>query len=428
MKKFFQYAFAAVIAVSAFTSCSDDDDPVVPGANIENKSYTATDGLNLVVNGEPLVGKTITFTKGADDNATIKLAGEGFDLSSIMGQIGTKATPQPGLMVPTCGVIPGSPEYEFQVKLIGTGDECVFEGGEETEYCTFKYSGKVTKDALDFNITDLKLKNTSLVGVKWKLPEYDPFSPIGQVAIKWISPTLINMDIWGTGNPFPMEINAIANMTMAIPMIPDPFAAEGTEADSFTIGQTLIKLLKNVEFCEDGNIIAKYVDIEKPDYPELDSPVGIAQYVITEEGKMLVYLNPQKIIQTTIANATKAIGTRALEDPMIIENLLSKLLPMLQNGVPLYYHKFSTYDDWTEETTYYDNIYSFVLGKDTLLPLFEALTPILSDEEFVDQLVEMASQDKNLGMMANNLKPILQTLPEIIKTTTDLEIGINLEK
>ncbi len=420
MKKFFQYAFAAVIAVSAFTSCSDDDDPVVPGANIEDKSYTATDGLNLVVNGEPLVGKTVTFTKGADDNATIKLTGEGFDLNSIMGQIGTKAEiQQPGLTVPTCGVIPGSPEYEFQVKLIGTGDECVFEGGEETEYCTFKYSGKVTKDALDFNITDLKLKNTSLVG-NWKFPEFNPWGDVMSTAVTWDAEAIPTIDFMG----FPMQIpiQGVVGMAMAMEIVPDPL----DPTNKISPNEVLTKLLKNVEFREDGNIVAEYTDLETEDLNPVKSPIGIAQYVITEEGKFLLFLNPQQIVATTISNATKALGTRAPEITTVIEQLLSQLLPLIKNGIPLEWAQYYYTDSMSDEIIPIENTFSFTIGKEVLLPLLRTITPVLSDPEVKSQLVELAKED--MGEMAASLEGILDALPDIVKTTSEIKLGINLEK
>lgn len=436
MKKFFQYAFAAVIAVSAFTSCSDDDDPVVPGANIENKSYTATDGLNLVVNGEPLVGKTVTFTKGADDNATIKLAGEGFDLSSIMGQIGTKAEiQQPGLMVPTCGVIPGSPEYEFQVKLIGTGDECVFEGGEETEYCTFKYSGKVTKDALDFNITDLKLKNTSLVG-NWKVPEYKydntiyDFAGIQPVHIKWITKDNIGFVL----NPeYPDQAwtpTFMLYMMLRMSLFPDITINE--ENAKVTLNEFMYKVLHNVSFEEDGTIRAKYTDIENESYPELESPAGIAQYVVKGDDKIILYLNPQQIAATTIANAKRSSentdGNIAI-DPVLIEKLMAQLLPMLQNGVELQFRPNEVLiDPIGGATEVKDEATSFILGTDFMLPILKTIAPIFSNEELVDNLVTEAGKDQAFGSFAPMLKGILSSIPNVVDNTTTMEVGLTLVK
>lgn len=430
MKKFFQYAFAAVIAVSAFTSCSDDDDPVVPGANIENKSYTATDGLNLVVNGEPLVGKTITFTKGADDNATIKLAGEGFDLSSIMGQIGTKAyMQQPGLMVPTCGVIPGSPEYEFQVKLIGTGDECVFEGGEETEYCTFKYSGKVTKDALDFNITDLKLKNTSLAG-NWITPNQQT-DGIDPIYFKWLTKNDAKFIITPPDQGWTPGVTAW--LMMQTPFIPDQLSEK--EDATVTINGFITSVLHNVTFGEDGTIKAKYTDIEKDSHPELESPAGIAQYVVTGNNTMLLYLNPQQIAAATMAIATKAedeSNSGITIDPVMVESLLTHLLPMLKNGVELRFqpNEIMVQDYTTSDITYKEDGRgtTFILDTKFMLPILQTVAPIFKDEATVDKITEAALSGSDLGVFAYFLKGILSSIPNVVDNTTTMEVGLTLVK
>lgn len=412
MKKFFQYAFAAVIAVSAFTSCSDDDDPVVPGANIEDKSYTATDGLNLVVNGEPLVGKTVTFTKGADDNATIKLAGEGFDLSSIMGQIGTKAEiQQPGL-IPTCGVIPGSPEYEFQVKLIGTGDECIFEGGEETEYCTFKYSGKVTKDALDFNITDLKLKNTSLAGTSWSPYSYEnESSTIYQtVYIGWESEKTI--PLYGFLELQPSTVFSLAMQMTQVDV-------NGTK---MSITQALATVLKEVTFCEDGNIRAKYVDAANESTDIEESPVNICQYVINGDGKLLLFLNPSSIMASM---ATKARNTRSADYMTAISQAMSLLLPYVKNGFPLVYGEYNG-----EDVVFPDDpqpIY-FALPTEFMLPILDILKPIVQDPDFQKEVIELASQDPTMGSMAGSLGDIFTVLPEVIEKTKKCEIGLFMKQ
>lgn len=415
MKKFFQYAFAAVIAVGAFTSCSDDDDPVVPGANIENKSYTATDGLKLVVNGEPLVGKTITFTKGADDNATIKLAGEGFDLSSIMGQIGTKAEiQQPGLMVPTCGVIPGSPEYEFQVKLIGTGDECVFEGGEETEYCTFKYSGKVTKDALDFNITDLKLKNTSLAGTSWSPYSYEAEDWYGEMQTNY-QDIYVGWDSEKNIEVFPgWSLQPGTVVAMALAMTPVV-----VNESTMTIHQALGTALQEVSFTEDGNIRAKYIDFANGETTPKDSPLNVCQYVITDNGKLLLYLNPATIIASIAQNAAKS---RAVDYTTAISQALEVLLPYLRNGFPMVYGEYTgeSYDFPDEGAT---PIY-FALPTEVMVPILKILSPILADPDVQAQLVEMASKDPNMGSLAGMLPGILSALPDVVAKTSKCEVGL----
>lgn len=61
MKKRFIYCLAlAAVFGQAFTSCKSDDDPDVPGVNLTEKTY-CDDLLNVTLNGEPLLGKSVTF-------------------------------------------------------------------------------------------------------------------------------------------------------------------------------------------------------------------------------------------------------------------------------------------------------------------------------------------------------------------------------
>ena len=43
-------------------------------------------------------------------------------------------------------------------------------------------------------------------------------------------------------------------------------------------------------------------------------------------------------------------------------------------------------------------------------------------------IVEAAKQDPTMGGMADMLPSILKTLPEIVDTTSKVEIGINLDR
>ena len=211
-------------------------------------------------------------------------------------------------------------------------------------------------------------------------------------------------------------------MAMAMEIVPDPL----DPTNKISPNEVLTKLLKNVEFREDGNIVAEYTDLETEDLNPVKSPIGIAQYVITEEGKFLLFLNPQQIVATTISNATKALGTRAPEITTVIEQLLSQLLPLIKNGIPLEWAQYYYTDSMSDEIIPIENTFSFTIGKEVLLPLLRTITPVLSDPEVKSQLVELAKED--MGEMAASLEGILDALPDIVKTTSEIKLGINLEK
>lgn len=399
------YAFAIAGAMAAFSSCSNNDEPTMPGSSLEQKTYSGTDALTLNYNGSPLVGKTVTFTPGTGDNATLTLAGEALDVTQIMGMM-TRESENPSLALPTAGVLPGSPSLSIPVKLQGDPDNCTFEGSGETDYCTYSYSGSVTEDACEFNLTDVKLKNTSLAGT-WTVPALDNnFYNVGRV--NWESPVIIDAFI-------PMKINILVSFALSIPLI-------SYDDEVISPSEMLTKALQSVTFSEDGTLTAKYLDTQTGEIVE--APTGIAQYVITSEGNIRLFLNPAAIITNTLKVAQRS--TRAIDIQRLVEDLLTQLTPMLAGGIPISYGQAIA--DSEGNINEDSNVKSFYLGTETLLPLLKALAPIFTDEDFVNSLVEEAAKDPNMGMMAGMLPQILNALPEVIEKTTKVEIGINLQK
>ncbi len=138
MKLRFIHALAIAGLMATFASCSNNDDPAIaPGSSLEEKTYTTTEGLTLNFNGTPLIGKTATFTPAADGTATVTLAGEPLDMSTIMDALTKAENDQPALSLPTAGVLPGSPAVVIPVELKGDADNCTFDGKGETDYCTY---------------------------------------------------------------------------------------------------------------------------------------------------------------------------------------------------------------------------------------------------------------------------------------------------
>lgn len=88
---------------------------------------------------------------------------------------------------------------------------------------------------------------------------------------------------------------------------------------------------------------------------------------------------------------------------------------MLVNGVPVAFEQ-------TEDAL------SVYLNTE-LLPLLKTLVvPLLSDEEVVAMLVELMKKDPDFGDMAGLAEPMLKAFPEIIESTTKVEIGLNFVK
>lgn len=395
-KNLFYYLFAVICTIGLFTSCSDDDEKVVNP--IPQTTFNSENGLQLTYNGAPLLGKKVTFTPDATEatKATLRLEGE-FDLAGILkGQRSNMTSPTGP------GVFPGSPVTTLSVDLSINGNQCTFSGVSETEYCTFSYAGKVTAGTMDLSFTDVTLKNTALAGTVWKptpLANTEDGGMDEPIHFVWKSGTKAAIEIFG--HPSEIEINDLLRF---------PLFDDGS-GDRVSVEQMLCSVLKDVTLGADGNIVATYMDAANGGTEWVTSPSNMAQYVVTGDNQLLLFLNPQAIM-ANVDNVEKSV--RTVDVGAILQQAIAELYPMLINGVPLTYTKEG-------------NRMKVFLGTDLLLPLMKNIVaPLFEDEEFLNMVIEAMKSDPQFGGMAGMMVPTLKLLPEIIKNTTQLEIGLDL--
>ena len=400
-KNLFYYLFAVICTIGLFTSCSDDDEKVVNP--IPQTTFNSENGLQLTYNGAPLLGKKVTFTPDATEatKATLRLEGE-FDLSGILkGQRSNMTSPTGP------GVFPGSPVTTLSVDLSINGNQCTFSGVSETEYCTFSYAGKVTAGTMDLSFTDVTLKNTALAGTVWKptpLANTEDGGKDEPIHFVWKSGTKAAIEIF-PGYPSETEINDLLLLALRFPLFDDG------SGDRVSVEQMLCSVLKDVTLGADGNIVATYMDAANGGTEWVTSPSNIAQYVVTGDNQLLLFLNPQAIM-ANVDNVEKSV--RTVDVGAILQQAIAELYPMLINGVPLTYTKEG-------------NRMKVFLGTDLLLPLMKNIVaPLFEDEEFLNMVIEAMKSDPQFGGMAGMMVPTLKLLPEIIKNTTQLEIGLDL--
>lgn len=399
-KNLFYYLFAVICTIGLFTSCSDDDEKVVNP--IPQTTFNSENGLQLTYNGAPLLGKKVTFTPDATEatKATLRLEGE-FDLAGILkGQRSNMTSPTGP------GVFPGSPVTTLSVDLSINGNQCTFSGVSETEYCTFSYAGKVTAGTMDLSFTDVTLKNTALAGTVWKptpLPNTEDGGMDEPIHFVWKSGTKAAIEIFG--HPSEIEINDLLLLALRFPLFDDG------SGDRVSVEQMLCSVLKDVTLGADGNIVATYMDAANGGTEWVTSPSNMAQYVVTGDNQLLLFLNPQAIM-ANVDNVEKSV--RTVDVGAILQQAIAELYPMLINGVPLTYTKEG-------------NRMKVFLGTDLLLPLMKNIVaPLFEDEEFLNMVIEAMKSDPQFGGMAGMMVPTLKLLPEIIKNTTQLEIGLDL--
>lgn len=400
-KNLFYYLFAVICTIGLFTSCSDDDEKVVNP--IPQTTFNSENGLQLTYNGAPLLGKTVTFTPDATEatKATLRLEGE-FDLTGILkGQRSNMTSPTGP------GVFPGSPVTTLSVDLSINGNQCTFSGVSETEYCTFSYAGKVTAGTMDLSFTDVTLKNTALAGTVWKptpLANTEDGGMDEPIHFVWKSGTKAAIEIF-PGHPSEIEINDLLLLALRFPLFDDG------SGDRVSVEQMLCSVLKDVTLGADGNIVATYMDAANGGTEWVTSPSNMAQYVVTGDNQLLLFLNPQAIM-ANVDNVEKSV--RTVDVGAILQQAIAELYPMLINGVPLTYTKEG-------------NRMKVFLGTDLLLPLMKNIVaPLFEDEEFLNMVIEAMKSDPQFGGMAGMMVPTLKLLPEIIKNTTQLEIGLDL--
>lgn len=400
-KNLFYYLFAVICTIGLFTSCSDDDEKVVNP--IPQTTFNSENGLQLTYNGAPLLGKKVTFTPDATEatKATLRLEGE-FDLSGILkGQRSNMTSPTGP------GVFPGSPVTTLSVDLSINGNQCTFSGVSETEYCTFSYAGKVTAGTMDLSFTDVTLKNTALAGTVWKptpLANTEDGGMDEPIHFVWKSGTKAAIEIF-PGYPSEIEINDLLLLALRFPLFDDG------SGDRVSVEQMLCSVLKDVTLGADGNIVATYMDAANGVLNGVTSPSNMAQYVVTGDNQLLLFLNPQAIM-ANVDNVEKSV--RTVDVGAILQQAIAELYPMLINGVPLTYTKEG-------------NRMKVFLGTDLLLPLMKNIVaPLFEDEEFLNMVIEAMKSDPQFGGMAGMMVPTLKLLPEIIKNTTQLEIGLDL--
>lgn len=397
-KNLFYYLFAVICSVTLFTSCSDDDDEKMVNP-VPQTTFTGENGLQLTYNGAPMPGKKVTFTPDATNaqKATLRLEGE-FDLNGILGKQRVAAAREDVSMPTAPGVLPGSPVVTLPVDLTINGDKCSFAGTSETDYCTFSYKGEVSAGAMELALSEVKLKNAKLAGMTWKLKPYDDKEDPNEtdpIYLVWEAEKKV-FDI--------LPIESVLKFALRMELI----AAGADHKVSAT--EMLGTVLQDVTFMEDGNIVATYKDAANGGTEWTKSPVNLAQYVVENDNQIKVFLNPAAII-AAVNNAGRAVDVQT-----VIQQTIQMLYPMLVNGVPVAFEQ-------TEDAL------SVYLNTELLLPLLKTLVvPLLSDEEVVAMLVELMKKDPDFSEMADLAEPMLKAFPEIIESTTKVEIGLNFVK
>lgn len=336
-KELFCYLTFLLCVAICFVSCSDKDETIV--CPIKNFTFTDVSGLALTYSGKPMLGKKVEFIPDAADatKARLILSGALVDLSDILGSVAmnSRAGITDLLKFASPGVIPGEKTTELHVTLNIDGDMVTFSGEEEQNGGIIRYNGSATKSFLKLDL-NVALPENGFADTSWNLVPQKSVEPVYYVWKTSANP------IWGS-----ILVRAI-------------FTAK--VVDNKSIPQLLSAILKEVRFLPDGNIQAVYKN-GIADAEWNDSDLNLAMYRMGEqENQIKLFLNLSQIMDTAMSVTTlsRASGISSVD----IKELL-KLIPMLSEGIPLYYEQ-----DGNGGMKVY-------VGEDVLLPLLKAVKTVV---------------------------------------------------
>lgn len=368
--------FSILCMLSLFTACSDDDDVnVLDGVNASYKGET----LDLKYSSSPLLGKEVTFDTKDGQTATITMKGT-FDMSAIGDLIGGGSKANMPTVAYAPGVIPGEVTTTLNnVALTQVGETYIFEGTDEANGRTVKYTGEVKKNKMTLTLDVTMPTNPLKEGGLWEM---------AGSTFNWVS----SVDITIPGlidEPWPMkDASSLINM--------------------FFISPKLKEVLSDVTFKADGNIVATYKNKSGVD---VESPINLANYYIKND-KLYVTLNINMIIQV----ATKADNSKELLD-LITELMQTPLMSALSEGFPLNY----TIENGTAKIS---------IDQDFLLPILKVL---VNNEFVMGMLKEAMAGMGTSGGIAGLLTPdaingIIEQIVPIVNGTSELSFGLELKK
>ncbi len=391
------------------TACSDDEPSVSP---LPEKTYTGTSALNLEYNDAPMSGKSVTYTQ-TGDKANLVMSS-----TVSLGEISPALKELPP--VPGPGVLPGTPVLTLPVNLSADGGKYEFAGTGETDFVTYSYSGDVNADVLDFEFKDVRLKNQRLANTVWvPAPTEKATSALGYKSL----PLHI---VWECSLPFPLEgfdgtIQDALILMATLPIIP---AYNNTAYMSLV--QVIGNALKTVAFRPDGNAVVTYLQSNNGAAQFAQAPICMIQYLPLTDTMMKLFINPTDLMGQILINSSshpdlpanpfgKAGKSTKASSPSIqdMAQIISKLVPMLSEGIPMQYTLSAT------------GLQLF-LNTETLLPLLKGVVvPLLKDPIIQASIIEKISSNPALSHHLEMIKVLVAAFPDLLDSTTRIELGFN---
>ena len=145
-----------------FVACDkDNNNKDVDLDQIQSKTYTGLNVLDLEYNDSGLAGKSVDVAPASGRNVNMS-----FYSKVNLGTLNAAFKDLPELDGP--GVLPGTPKLDITVPVTRDGNDWDFDYTGETDFVTYRLEGDFDNNKFEGEFEDVRLKNQAFAGGAWK--------------------------------------------------------------------------------------------------------------------------------------------------------------------------------------------------------------------------------------------------------------------
>lgn len=409
MKKL--HLMGLLIGSILFTAC-DKDSKNADLEDIQNKTYTGMNVLDLEYNDTQMAGKSVDLTVGSGSNVNLS-----FYSKVNLSKLNAAFKDLPELNGP--GVLPGTPKLDITVPVRKDGNDWDFSYKGETDFVTYRLEGDFNNTTFECEFEDVKLKNQTFAGGAWKpvAVSKNPLDANQPFHIVWETKTPIQLPGLQYG------IQDLLRIMVNTPLIP---VYNGTA--EMSLSQIIANGLKSVGMTADGCMPVSYLQTANGAATFANAPRCTFMYVPLSDYAIRFFANPTDILTLVLLNNTNrdpnipdnpfGKASRAENGTLIqlLQSLAQQVTPLLAEGLPVACVRQG------------DNM-SLYLSTEVLVPLLkQGIVPILSNPATRGIIQDLIEHNTNLAQYATAIMILYDALPTVLDQTSRLEFGFNFTK
>lgn len=396
-----------------FVACDkDDNNKDVDLDQIQSRTYTGLNVLDLEYNDSGLAGKSVDVSPSSGRDVSMS-----FYSKVNLGTLNAAFKDLPELDGP--GVLPGTPKLDITVPVTHDGKDWDFDYTGETDFVTYRLEGDFDNNRFEGEFENVRLKNQTFAGGAWK-PVAAPANPLSDSQPFHI--------VWETKLPIQLPgtqygIQDVLRILVNTPFIP---VYNGTAEMSLT--QVIANGLRTVGMAADGCMPVTYLQTANGASQFTTAPRCTFMYVPLSDNAIKLYANPTDILSLVLLNNTNrdpnipdnpfGKASRAEEGTLLqlLEGIVKNLSPMLAEGLPM-------------ACVRQGDGMQLYLGSEVLVPLLkQVIVPVLSNPAMRGIVADLVQHNTQLAQYATAIMALYDALPRLLDQTTKIELGLNFTK